>query len=301
MKCKDPYDASGIKGYAYIIDNQPDTIPEIENLSANFNGKSFENLNNGIHYFHLSAIDNANNYSKIKHYKIMINASAPESPLISSLTHQEFIPTDNKSPKFSWKMKDNRPVKGYSYLLTQNENLIPKKKINTKKTSMQFKNLKESLWYFKVRACDPSNRWSDDAVYTITLETILLASKAKSIQSAESRFSYIIKPGDVLSNIIKKILQIKKKLEWREYEKPIGKFNYIQNLDFLKPGDIVMFPIIIAKPEDTVEKISRDFFGSEAGKEKVVIIGKETEKKISAGDKVIIRDKFFLKTGKVNP
>ena len=159
-----------------------------------------------------------------------------------------------------------------------------------------FKYLKEGIWYFKVRACDIYARWSSYSTYTISIEKILLASKAP--MDAESRFSYIVRAGDVLSIIINKILQIKKKLEWRDYEKPVGKFNYLQNLDFLKPGDIVMFPIIIAKPSDTIEKISRDVFGTEYKCEKIIIVGKEKGIELDAGDKVIVKDKFFLKTGK---
>ena len=114
----------------------------------------------------------------------------------------------------------------------------------------------------------------------------------------KSRHSYIVKPGDVLSDIINKILKIQNKHEWREYEKSIGRFNYLQNLDFLKPGDIIMFPIIIAKPDDTIEKISRDIYGTEAQKKKIVIIGEDRDV-LSEGDRILIKDKYFLKTGKI--
>jgi len=296
FKWHDPYDTSGIKGYAYIMDTSPDTIPEIENLPGNFTGKSFEKLENGIQYFHIRAIDKAENFSSTVHYMVMVNSSIPEAPLIFSKTHEEFIPSDNNVPIFSWMKKDNRPVKGYAYLFTQDENLVPKQKINTTGTNVKFMNIKEGIWYFKVRTCDTLNRWSDYSTYTISVEKILTATKSSE---AESRFSYIVKPKDVLSIIISKILRIKKKLEWRDYEKPVGKFNYLQNLDFLKPGDIVMFPIIIARPNDTIEKISRDMFGTEGQKNKIVIVGKESEDGIDAGDKVIIKDEYFLKTGKI--
>lgn len=297
IKWKDRYDISGIKGYAYILDEKSDTVPEIENLAGTFNGKSFENLNNGIYYFHLRSIDKADNFSEPVHYKLMINNRPPDAPTIYSDTHREFIPTDDNSPVFNWEQKDNRSIKGYSYLLTQDENLEPNNKINTRKKTVKFKNLNEGIWYFKIKACDPFKRWSDSSTYTITIEKILIATKVQ--QDAESRYSYIVKPGDVLSIIISKILKTKRRLEWRNYEKPVGKFNYIQNLDFLKPGDIIMFPILIAKPNDTIEKISRDIFGTEGKKENIIVIGKEKNNQISPGDKVIIKDKYFLKTGKM--
>ncbi len=301
FKWKDPYDISGIKGYAYLLDRRQDTIPEIENLPSNFNGKSFEDLGDGIYYLHLRTIDGADNFSPVAHYKIMINTSILNPPEISSPTHKEFIPDSNSSPELNWKIKNNRPVKGYSYLLTQEEELIPDKKINTKKTDIKFINIKEGIWYFKIRACDPYNRWSDYSTFTLSIEKMITATKVpqKIIQEEDkSRHSYIVKPGDVLSDIINKILKIQNKHEWREYEKSIGRYNYLQNLDFLKPGDIIMFPIIIAKPYDTIETISRDIYGTETQKKKIVIIGADRAV-LSAGDRVLIKDKYFLKTGKI--
>lgn len=295
FKWTEPYDISGIKGYAYLLDNEPASIPDIENLPSSFNGKSFEKLEDGIYYLHLRAIDRADNFSPTVHYKILINSTVPEPPAVFCPTHKEFISSTASSPEFYWIMKDNRPVKGYSYLLTQDEELTPDKKINTRKTNIKFPNLNEGLWYFKIRSCDPYNRWSDYSTFTISVEKMVIAVKIP--EEVESRFSYIVKPGDVLSHIITKILKIQNINEWRDYEKSIGKFNYIQNLDFLKPGDIIMFPIIIARPTDTIETISRDVFGMENQTEKIVIVGDKDF--LSAGDKVIIKDKYFLKTGKI--
>ncbi len=297
FKWKDPYDISGIKGYAYLLDKNSDSIPEIENLPSSFSGKSFENLENGIYYLHLRTIDGTENFSPVIRYKVKINSSVPEPPVIFSETHKEFIPSQNNSPKLNWAMKDDRPVKGYSYLLTQDKEAAPNKKINTQKTKVQFKNIKEGIWYFKIRVCDPYKRWSDFSTFTLSIEKMILAVKREI--DAESRFSYIIRPGDVLSEVLIKILKIQKRNEWRDYEKEVGKFNYIQNLDFLKPGDIIMFPIIIARPSDTLEKISRDAYGTEDKTEKIVIVGEDKDR-LSAGDKIIIRDKYFLKTGKIS-
>ena len=294
FKWKEPYDISGISGYAYLMDKNPDSIPDIENLPSNFSGKNFENLENGIYYLHLRAIDKVGNFSPVKRYKVKINSSVPEPPRIVSDTHKEFQPSQRNSPELYWVMKDDRPIKGFSYLLTQDKEAVPNKKINTRITKVQFKNLKQGIWYFKIRVCDPYNRWSDFSSFTLSIEKMIIAVKAQI--DSESRFSYIVKPRDVLSDVLIKILKIQKRNEWRDYEKEVGKFNYIQNLDFLNPGDIIMFPIIIAKTADTLEKISRDVYGTEAQKDKIIIVG-ENKDELSPGDKIIIKDKFFLKTG----
>lgn len=135
------------------------------------------------------------------------------------------------------------------------------------------------------------------STYTILVEKIIVASKLP--ENVQSRYSYIVKEGDVLSEIINNILGMKKDgLEWREYEKSIGRFNYIQNLDFLKPGDIIMFPIIIAQPSDTLETISKNVYGETTQTNKIIIVGKE-DKNIEAGDKIILKDKYFLTTGEI--
>lgn len=292
-----PSDPSGIKGFAYAFDTNFNTIPEIENLSGEINGRTFKQVGDGIFYFHLRAIDGVGNWSDTVHYKVMINTNPPEPPLIFSDTHQEIVPTENRSPHFYWKMKDNRPIKGFSYLLTQDKNLEPDNKINIRKTNIQFKNIEPGVWYFMVKACDPLGRWSDYATYTITIEEMVIATGF--IEEVKSRYFYKVQKGEVLDKILKDILNLKEPVEPRYYEKSVGRFNYMQNLDFIKPGDSVMFPIIIASPGDTREKIAQKVFGNAKLKEKVVVINKKEDEPIVPGDKIIIKDKYFLKTGEI--
>lgn len=296
---KEPIDTSNIRAFCYLFDNIPDSIPDIECLSPTTTSKKFENIANGIYYFHLRAVDIEGNISPTAHYKIMINNNPPEPPKITCKTHQEFIPNDNDSPVFSWETPDKRPIKGFSFIFNQNKDQAPENKINITKNKIQFNHIKEGLWYFKIMTCDLLNRWSDYSTYTILVEKIIIASKIP--ENVQSRYSYIVQEGDVLSTIINRVLDIKNDIfEWREYEKPVGKFNYIQNLDFLKPGDIVMFPIIIAQPSDTLETISKNVYGEPSQTNKIVIVGKE-EKNLEAGDRIILKDKYFLATGDIPP
>lgn len=297
IKWKTPSDISGIKAYAYKIDQFPDTIPDIENLSAEIEGKTFEQLPNGIHYFHIRAIDKLNNLSETVHYKIMINTNPPEPPIIYSDTHKEIIPTSDNSPHFYWTMKDNRPVKGYSFLLTQEKNLEPDNVIDTTKTDMQFKNLEPGVWYFMLKACDPKNRWSDNAIYTITIQEVVLATGLP--ENIKSRYFYKVKEGDVLDKILEDVLYTKEFAEQRIYEKDVGEFNYMQNLDFIKPEDLIMFPIVIAEPGDTKESLAIKYFGTPKQKDKIIPVEKDINSELVAGDKIIIKDKYFLRTGEI--
>lgn len=291
-------DVSGIKSFCFVLDNNPGTVPEIENVPGEIFSYRFNNLNNGIHYFHIRAVDRANNYSETTHYKIKINTTPLEPPQIFSSTHEEFIPSENKSPLFFWRVQDNRPVKGFSYLMTQDDNKIPLNTINIQKTNLAFQNLANGVWYFKIRACDSLNRWSETSTFTVSLEDMMIASKMTFSEEAQSTYSYIVNEGDILSAVLRKLFQIDNEYEWRDYERAIGKFNYIQNLDFLKPGDILMFPIILAKPKDTLEDLAQHIYGDKSKVDRFVIIDKSI-RVLETGDKIIVKDKYFLATGKI--
>lgn len=64
---------SGIKGYSYIIDKIPTTIPDnvIETTSNKFSYKINDN-SGGVYYLHIKAIDNSGNVSSVVHKKIDI-------------------------------------------------------------------------------------------------------------------------------------------------------------------------------------------------------------------------------------
>lgn len=67
-------DLSGIKDFAYILDHNPDTVPELFLLDYPVNEVNFYDVKDGIWYFHLRARDNFNNTGKTIHYKVMVNS-----------------------------------------------------------------------------------------------------------------------------------------------------------------------------------------------------------------------------------
>ncbi len=297
LKWKAKFDDSGIKGYSYIIDNNINTVPDVINLSAGKKSLVYIVPSNGIYYFHIRAVDNVGNWSSTAAYKFMVNSDVPDAPIISSPTHKEFIPSDNLSPVFKWDMKDNREIRGYSYLLTQNEDDVPNSRINIRAKIKKYKNISPGVWYFKIKACDFLGRWTDYSSFTINIEKILIASGVS--EDVKSRYTYTVGNGETLVSIINKVLQLTNSLEYRNYIKGVANFNYLQNYDYLKPGDKIMFPIILARPGDTKKKIAKSLFGDEAYSGLVVIIDKPNEK-IVAGDKIIVKDRYFLETGDVN-
>lgn len=85
---------SGIKGYSYIIDKSPSTIPDNTIDTTNTSIKS--NIkDSGVHYLHIKAIDNAGNASSVVHYKIDI-------PILTAKPE-----SNNNRIKLNWTLSDS--------------------------------------------------------------------------------------------------------------------------------------------------------------------------------------------------
>src|SRR5208337_2823099 len=84
-----PVDDSGIVGYATLVDKNPDTNPSIQNLRYSASRSYVNNLDDGITYFHIRAIDGAGNMSRTVHYKLQVSSNPLAMPVIVSPTHPE--------------------------------------------------------------------------------------------------------------------------------------------------------------------------------------------------------------------
>ena len=64
-------DRSGISGYSYVFDKKPETNPD-HKREGKGNNKKYSRFRNGVKYFHVKAVDRHGNWSKPRHYKIII-------------------------------------------------------------------------------------------------------------------------------------------------------------------------------------------------------------------------------------
>lgn len=69
---KDP----GVQGFSYILDNLPDTIPDNTLTGADETSKAYENLNDGLWYFHIKAKKNGV-WGTAGHFLIRIDTAPP--------------------------------------------------------------------------------------------------------------------------------------------------------------------------------------------------------------------------------
>ena len=298
-------DISGIKGFGYVLDQSSNTIPDVLNMPAEINGKTFSYLDDGQYYFHIRTIDGSGNWSATTTYSFTINTSPILPPLISSSTHLPYVTSSNNNPTFVWSQSnEKRKIVGYSYLLSEDDTATPEKKIMITKKNKQFKNVKNGTWYFSVRAVDEHNHWSEVSRYTFSIFYKKPAKVVRKIIHSQSSnlFVYHVKHGDVLSRILKKILGLNSQTAYKAYLKDVAKFNALQDVDYLKPGDKIAFPVIVAKNKTPKSDLSKNLYGTTKKKNKILVVNNhETTQKgstIKQGDMIILRDKYFLRTGK---
>lgn len=97
---------SGVSGFSFVLDNKPSTIPE-NTINTSDTSKSFENLNDGLWYFHIKANKNGV-WGTAGHFLIRIDTAPPAdftpeiNYLVAALIATErafisFFTTDNLS------------------------------------------------------------------------------------------------------------------------------------------------------------------------------------------------------------
>ncbi len=175
-------DISGIAGYSYVWDYDPDTLPDNEfDVSGDVTTLSHATATdnklseNGVWYFHLMAIDNAKNVSDPVHYNIRIDSSIPSSPEIISTTHPVLKDgqwTANATLELNWLAPASASgIMGYSFLIDQKPATAPADKITSAGTSYSVAHLPDGVWYFHLKAQNGAGRWSPAAHYTVRVDT----------------------------------------------------------------------------------------------------------------------------------
>ena len=157
-------DVSGIAGYATLIDNNPNSIPSIQNYRYDVNRAYLTGLNDGITYFHIRAVDGAGNMSRTVHYPVQISANPLAMPLVVSPTHPENDRAISKDALFRWVVNDSRRLKGFLYSLEKDRSRKPDKLIQD--FSMDFKDLEKGVYFFNIAAVSKTDQVSRVTTYS---------------------------------------------------------------------------------------------------------------------------------------
>lgn len=178
-----PWDLTGIKGYSFILDQNPGTIPD-DIINTSTNDTSYSSLGDGSWYFHVKAIDNTNNSGVTAHYVIKIDLTQPSAPVISSKTHPEDTWISSNNPNFDWSIpSDLSGINGYSFFFDQLPTTNPDMVINTTTNSTSYSSIGEGTWYFHVRAQDNAGNWGTSDHYKIKID---LTNPGKPTISSDS-------------------------------------------------------------------------------------------------------------------
>lgn len=152
-------DESGIKGYSYILDNSPTTIPDIINYTLPEFKVQLKNLEDGVYYFHLRAVDNNDNWSRTAHYKIQIDTHGPE---ITDLKIQPYKGRYGRyNVVFNWDYNDYNRIKGFTYKLSKRVLTELPHRVMVKSNSIRIDNVKDGVWFFHIKGVDSLGNWSE--------------------------------------------------------------------------------------------------------------------------------------------
>ncbi|MCZ6676601.1 MAG: Ig-like domain repeat protein [Candidatus Poribacteria bacterium] len=160
-------DLSGIANYFGEWAHQPNTIPQtfIDTES------SVSTLEDGIWYFHLRAIDNAGNLSEAVHYRVRIDASAPDTPRIASSSHPAGVWRARSDVDLRWNVGGGPSgIAGYSSVLDRQRTTLPDDQINSLQPELTT-TLADGIWYFHVRTQSNTGLWSETVHHEIRIDT----------------------------------------------------------------------------------------------------------------------------------
>ena len=111
---------SGLKGYSYIIDTNPNTIPDNTIETVNGNNINFT-LTNKTMYFHIKAVDNVGNSSETVHFKVEDN----ENPILNITG----IPTEWTKEDILLSISASDELSGIKSIILPNGNVINSDKV----------------------------------------------------------------------------------------------------------------------------------------------------------------------------
>ncbi|MFC1670486.1 hypothetical protein ACFL20_08840 [Spirochaetota bacterium] len=252
IQWRSPKDNSGIVGYAGLVTKSiktrqvVDINPTIQNIKGHIRRKVIPELEDGITYFHIRAIDGAGNFSRTIHYPIRVSVNPLPIPVVVSGTHPQGKSGKTNSPEFRWAMDDVVRLKGFLFALSRDTVKQPNR--FTTDLKVNFSDLKEGKYFFSLQAVDKTNMKSRIAPYVF----------------------FIGKEGKVDPDYIKEISKgkIKKKIPWVpkipaidvsfpfDIKKPfeMDSFKAIIQTRYIKDEDVIGYSIYIDRQQRGLPK-----------------------------------------------
>ncbi len=177
MTIAQPHDLSGVDGYYYCIDREPQTLPDPETATWTYRGTiSFTELKDGVWFVHVRTKDKAGNLSpQAAHYKVCLDTLALP-PKVTSASHGE---TErwyrDRRVVIEWEDPfEHSGIEGYYYNIDRKADTVPNDKTSlfTTQRSVSFEVTDDGLWYFHINTKDKAGNVDWKAVhYPIHVDT----------------------------------------------------------------------------------------------------------------------------------
>ena len=118
-------DPSGVKGYSYMIDGNPDTTPDPSSEGTATEHTPPTPLDDGIHWFHVSGVNNKDVWGEPAHFKVQIDGTLPGEPTgLTSTSHVPNVGFKDRTVDMTWEKPvapDLSGIKGYSWVFRKQD------------------------------------------------------------------------------------------------------------------------------------------------------------------------------------
>ena len=199
-----PQDESGIIGYATTIvtpsTEQPavvDLNPDVQTNSADVRRAIIPNLEDGVTYFCIRAIDGAGNFSRTIRYKLQVSSNPLPMPSFTETPKSdEGGAPGSPNAKFKWSLGEakNFRLKGFLYSISKEKPTVPTN--FTSNFGVDFQSLPEGNYFFSVVAVDVTEQKSVSADYVFTVGNVPKIAEKDIVDMIDQR----VVPGNGVWN-----------------------------------------------------------------------------------------------------
>lgn len=150
---EEPADASGVAGYAVVVDREAATVPapQVTQTERTLSATVAE----GISYVHVRAVDTGGNWGATATFAVRVDTTGPAAPEVVSSTHADPEQTyTSPALVLSWPAaSDPAGIAGYAVVLDKKADTTPGEKATQTETSFST-TVGGGVWYAHVRAVD---------------------------------------------------------------------------------------------------------------------------------------------------
>ncbi|HEX2039243.1 MAG TPA: hypothetical protein VHF47_05860 [Acidimicrobiales bacterium] len=164
-------DVSGVVGWSYVLDDVATTTPDTTSEGTGTT-VTYADRSDGVHWFHVRALNGAGLWSATTHYKVQVDDTTPSAPTVSSSTHpSETAWSAQPNAAMSFPAGDTAPIDGYSWSLDQSPSTTPDTSSEGLSSSATV-TPGEGTYWFHVRARNASGLWGATRHYALKTDAV---------------------------------------------------------------------------------------------------------------------------------